>query len=71
MRIATKISEEAFAMIAELTGNPDAADVFEDNTYAVFTVIDFENLEFNVKFMSEDAIFEEVKRDSTMQILSI
>jgi len=69
-RIAMKISEEAIAIIGELVGAP-AEDVFEDNTYAVITIIDLENFELNVKFMTEEAIFEEVKHDSSIHILSM
>ncbi len=68
-RIALKISEEAFDMIGQLVGG-SVTDVYGDKTYAVITLIDLEDFELNVKFMSEDAVFEEVKNDADMHILS-
>jgi hypothetical protein len=64
-----KITEEALAMLGELTGTP--TDVFGEDTYILFTVISIDPLEFNAKFMNEELILEEVRNDSTMHILSM
>lgn len=68
-RIAMKVSEDTLNMISEFTGVP--TDVFGEGIYLFFTVINEDPLEFNVKFMSEDAVLSEVQNDSNIHILGL
>jgi hypothetical protein len=68
-RIAMKLTEEILATISHLTGS--SVDPFGDKNYAVFTIIDLDEFEFNVKFVTEEAVFEMFKNDSNLHILGL
>jgi hypothetical protein len=65
-RFVVRITEELLASIGEAIGE-SAENLFGDKKFALITFL--ADTEMNLKFMTEDELFVEVKNDSSIQIV--
>ena len=67
--VAVKLSENIFEAIADMTNTDIDPDLFGANAYVVLEQVG--PVEFNMKLMTEDAMFEAFKNDSQLQIIHL
>lgn len=67
-RIAIQLSEELVGTVCEMVGS-DNNDPFDGSPYAIVTMVSA--TEFNFKLTTEDEIFEAVKNDAELQVISL
>lgn len=66
MRFAFKITEQVIEMASQLT-NTDSPTILPEDMYLLITMVG--PVEFNAKLVSADEVFEEFKKDATLQVL--
>lgn len=68
-RIAIQLTPDFVAAIQQMLGLEEDVTLFGDSAYAVVEPVS--PTEFTLKLMNDDAIFEAVKTDSDLTILSL
>lgn len=68
-RIALQLSENLVTAVHQMVGAPEDINVFGDHTYAIFEMTS--PIEFHVKLVTEDEIFEEAANDSDLEVISL
>lgn len=70
-RIAIQLHADFVAQVCQLVGVDEDTSIFGDSAYAVVEVVGVDPIEFNMKLVDQDEIFELAATDPELEILSV
>jgi hypothetical protein len=70
-RIAIQLHADFIAQVCQMVGVEENTSIFGDSAYAVVEVVGVDPIEFNMKLVNEDEIFEQAAADPELEILSM